>query len=211
MNEKKITAEALSFWLDKSNMTQGELAKRTSLAQNYISQIKTGRRFGSFEAMGAIADAFGVSLPSFLACEENTGPDTVFVERVSARPSAGSGSLETDVEHRGLYSFHRSFIQRKGGTPDDMKIFEVSGDSMEPTLGDGDLIMINLRETTIKTGHIYLVRIDDELYVKRLEPRPGVMLLKSDNTSYESISIDKNDESKNWEVFGRMVWSCREY
>ena len=64
-----------------------------------------------------------------------------------------------------------------------MKIFEVAGDSMSPTLVEGDLIMVNTAEKDIRTGRIYLLRIGTDLMVKRLETRPGgKILIRSDNT-----------------------------
>ncbi len=211
-SEQKITAEALHYWIKKRGLTQAQLAEKAELAQNYISQINTGSRYGSIEALQKIAEALGLSLPEFFACKDTTLPELVYVQRVKARPSAGSGSLETDAEHAGYYSFHSSFIARKRGTADSMKIFEVSGDSMSPTLDDGDLIMINMKEADVRTGHIYLLRIEEELLVKRLETRPGgVLLIRSDNPDYETITVNRHDENLDMQIFGRMVWSCREY
>jgi phage repressor protein C with HTH and peptisase S24 domain len=92
-----------------------------------------------------------------------------------------------------------------------MKLFEVAGDSMAPTLMDGDLIMVNLREKNVRSGCIYLVRMEDELMVKRLENRPGgVLLIRSDNRAYEDIPVNRGSGA-DVETLGRMVWSCREY
>ena len=213
MKSVKLTSEALTFWLKKSSLTQQKLAEMSGLAQNYISQIKTGNKAApSFNAIEKICEALGVSIPEFFACEDDSKPDLVFVEKVKAKPRAGVGGLETDNEHDGYYSFHSSFIARKGGTAKTMRIFEVAGDSMSPTLDDGDMIMVNTAETDIRTGRIYLLRIGDELMVKRLETRPGgKMLIRSDNERYEDIPVDLGDESSGVEIFGRMVWSCREY
>ena len=211
-SERTITAEALHYWIKKRGMTQAQLAEKTGLAQNYISQINTGSRHGSIDAIQKIADALGISLPEFFAHKDSSLPELVFVQRVKARPSAGSGSLDTDCEHAGYYSFHSSFIARKRGSADSMKIFEVSGDSMSPTLNDGDLIMINMQEADVRTGHIYLLRIEGELLVKRLETRPGgIILIRSDNPDYEAIAVNRHDEYLDMQIFGRMVWSCREY
>lgn len=212
MKDDKLAAEALSFWLEKKSLTQAALAERTGLAQNYISQIKTGVRGApSIKALQQIAEGLGLSLLEFLSCKDSSAPDIVFVERVKAVPRAGGG-LEVDGEHSGLYSFHSSFIARKRGTRESMKIFQIAGDSMEPTLSDSDLIMVNLVETAVRSGYIYLVRMEEELMVKRLENRPGgILLLRSDNRNYADIAVPKGDESIDFRIFGRMVWSCREY
>ena len=213
MTDIQLFNEALKFWLKKKSMTQAELAEKAGFATNYISQLKTGAREApSLRAICQIADAMDLSLIEFLSCKDASLPELVLVERVKAVPRAGSGGLEIDGEHDGFYSFHSSFIARKRGTRESMKIFQIGGDSMEPTLSSGDLIMVNLAETDVRSGCIYLVRLEGELMVKRLENRPGgVLLVRSDNANYEDIPVSKKDESVDVQVFGRMVWSCREY
>ncbi|MDL2315473.1 XRE family transcriptional regulator [Desulfovibrio sp. OttesenSCG-928-A18] len=213
MKERQIISATLKFWLKKKNMKQNALAELVGVEPSAISQFITKKKTPSLEVAVKMADAFDVSLPEFFACKDDSAPDLVLIQRVKARPSAGTGSLETDAEHDGLYAFHDKFITRKRGTAETMRIFAVSGDSMEPTLSDGDLIMINERDTAVTTGQIYLLRIDDELMVKRLETRPGTIVIRSDNKEYREIVIHKDNEAEmeSFQVFGRMVWSCREY
>jgi len=210
--EHAINRECLRFWLARKGVSQYALAQKIGVAPNTISQIATGQRNPSFDLLEKITGALGVSLPEFFACKDDSLPEIVFVERVKARPRGGTGGLETDAESSNMYSFHSSFIARKRGNPADMKIFEVAGDSMSPTLNNGDLIMVNLLDTDVRTGCVYLLRIGDELMVKRLENRPGNMLLiRSDNPAYEDIPVSKGDSSGEVQIYGRMVWSCREY
>jgi phage repressor protein C with HTH and peptisase S24 domain len=197
--------------LAEKGMNQAKLAALMGVERATITRWLKGESQASrsnFETILNYIKALNIDPSIFLV---HAYPEIEFIERVSARPRAGTGGLETDAEYNGVYAFHKKFIARKRGTRETMKIFEVAGDSMEPTLSEGDLIMINLSDKIVTSGKIYLVRIDDELMVKRLENRPGVLLFKSDNKIYDEISVDKSDESKNVEIYGRMVWSCREY
>ena len=210
--ENALHGESLRFWLVRRGMSQHVLALKVGVAPNTISQIATGQRNPSLDLLEKITGALDLSLPEFFACKDGSLPEIVFVERVKARPRGGGGGLETDAECSGLYSFHSSFIARKRGSAEDMKIFEVAGDSMSPTLNDGDLIMVNLRETDVRGGYVYLLRMGDELMVKRLENRPGNrLLIRSDNPAYEAILISKDSAGGEVQIYGRMVWSCREY
>jgi len=49
--------------------------------------------------------------------------------------------------------------------------------------------------------------------VKRLERRSGnILLIRSDNEErYAPVPINMDSEAGEIEIFGRMVWSCREY
>lgn len=208
----KITSDALRFWLKKAGIKQGELAERTGISQGHISNMMQGTRGIPTPNLEKICEALDISLPEFFSCKDEDSPDIVFVQKVKARPRAGTGGLETDGNFDGKYAFHSSFISRKQGNPEDMVIFQVAGDSMSPTLADGDLIMINRRDKDVRTGYIYLLRMEDELMVKRLENRPGsILLIRSDNSDYEDIAINKSEIDGQIEIFGRMVWSCREY
>ena len=79
-------------------------------------------------------------------------------------------------------------------------------------MNDRDLILVNLKEKHVRSGYVYLIRIGNELMVKRLENRPGgVLLIRSDNPDYEDIPVNLEEVDGDIEIHGRMVWSCREY
>lgn len=207
---EKTIAKALKFWRQKRELTQAQLAKKAGYGQNTISGWETGNREPSWDDIENLCSKLDVSLIDFLTCNDAVYPESYHVPLVKARPYAGSGGLETDGDYIGWYSFHTDFLCRKG-SPDYMRLFEVAGDSMTPTLNDGDMILVDLHQKDVQSGRIYLLRIGEELMVKRLERRPGgILIIKSDNTNYEPIPV-KIEQAPDVEVFGRMVWSCREY
>ncbi len=209
-----VTGKSLAYWLRKTGTRQAELAEKTGISQPHISQMASGQKNINAEFLERICEAFGISLPDFFACESAEEPEIVFVPLVRARPRAGTGGLETDGDEAGRYAFHASFLERKRGSVLTMRLFVVEGDSMEPTLKSGDMIMVNTSDEArhVITGNIYLLRMGDELMVKRLETRlGGVLLVRSDNPAYEDIPVQKDEVDGEVEVFGRMVWSCREY
>ena len=53
---------------------------------------------------------------------------------------------------------------------------------------------------------IYVISIDDSLFVKRLQIMPGKMLrVKSDNPSYDRFDVSL--ESDSVKIIGRVVWA----
>ena len=211
MKVEKLAAAAVEFWRKKNGMTQATLSEKTGLAQNYISQIETGEKTApSLKAIQKFAEVFCVSVPDFLSC--NDKPDIEFIPLVKARPMAGNGGLETDGDFLRYYAFHSRFLARKGNAKN-MCMFRIEGDSMEDTLRGGDLVMINQGDTHVRPGNVYLLRSDDFLMIKRLEPQPGgVLLVRSDNAAYKPFEITLADVTpESFQIYGRMVWSCREY
>ena len=78
----------------------------------------------------------------------------------------------------------------------------VAGDSMEPTLRDGDEILVDRAPRALRDG-VHVVRAGDSLLVKRLDlGRPGRIALISDNPAYPPIELAPGEV----EIVGRVVW-----
>lgn len=137
----------------------------------------------------------------------------VFVEKALARPSAGGGSLETGGEHDGVYAFRLDWLMRKTTDTSRLRIMEVMGRSMENTLHNGDMCLVNERDKELVEDRIYVIRVHDEIYVKRFSRAPGRYLFRGDNRelSYQDIEVDVTDESLNWEVVGRVIWAGKDF
>ncbi|UZP67343.1 transcriptional regulator [Desulfovibrio mangrovi] len=137
----------------------------------------------------------------------------VFVEKAQARPSAGGGSLETGGEGEGVYAFRLDWLTRKTADTSRLRIMEVMGRSMENTLHNGDMCLVNERDKELVEDRIYVIRVHDEIYVKRFSRAPGRYLFRGDNRelSYQDIEVDVSDESLNWEVIGRVIWAGKDF
>lgn len=129
------------------------------------------------------------------------------IRQLQVGASAGPGSLADD-EYAQSMGFAPKWLRRLGTDPKNLSLIVVDGDSMEPTLGDGDDIMVDHSAATgpIRDG-IYVLRMDDVLLVKRLAMGPsGKLSIRSDNPQYpawEDISADSVN------IIGRVVWTGR--
>lgn len=93
------------------------------------------------------------------------------------------------------------------------RIFEVSGDSMEPTLKEhqhvvGERVEIDYW-SSIARYYIYVVVTEDQIMVKRLYTEKGwdYFILISDNKDfYPQFRIDKKDVRELWLVKRKMDW-----
>jgi len=131
-----------------------------------------------------------------------------YVARVDAAVGAGQAYELVTEEVKGLYAFRRDWLARKGN-PENMRLVTVYGDSMSPTLEDGDIVLVDLSRRRIVPGGIYAIRIEDGLMVKRLHPLPGGRIrIISDNPSYAPIEVDPGRED--FEVIGKVLWAGRD-
>lgn len=157
-----------------------------------------------------LAQFFGVDESVLGAAEDNsrigTGKmpraDWVDVPRLALGASAGPGAFAAEEQPIGAFRFAARWLRGQGLDPSQLSAIAVSGDSMEPTLRDGDEILVDRSRRSLSDG-IHVVRSGDALMVKRLDTgRPGAVALISDNPAYRAIELPAGEV----EVIGRVVW-----
>ena len=131
------------------------------------------------------------------------------VPHYEVRASAGNGSVvheENVVDH---LVFKRDWIVRSMGLdPRRLALIDVRGDSMAPTINDGDLILLDTREAQ-QTEGIYAINLAGGLLVKRLRLRlSGAVEVISDNERYGTETIS-GDQLAQLHIVGRVVWQGR--
>lgn len=128
--------------------------------------------------------------------------DWLDVPRLALGASAGPGALAGEEQPIGAFRFAARWLRAQGLDPAQLSAIVVAGDSMEPTLRDGDEILVD-RATRAPRDGIHVVRVDDAVLVKRLDlGRPGAIALLSDNLAYRSQELPASEV----EVIGRVVW-----
>ena len=121
-----------------------------------------------------------------------------------AMSAGGGASLEAeDFEKLDIPDY---FVKMMGGK-DMVKTIEainVTGESMEPSLNDGDIIFVDVSKTNYSKDGIYAIHTDDGLLVKRIQKRAdGQFDIISDNTIFSNQSISKS----NLTIYGKVVSS----
>jgi phage repressor protein C with HTH and peptisase S24 domain len=134
----------------------------------------------------------------------------VNIKRHPVRVSAGPGAIVSEELAKPYFGFDERWLKALTATPaTKLSIVRVEGDSMSPTLNDGDDILVDLGDCgeRLRDG-IYVLRIDDALVVKRLALNPisRRVTVQSDNPAYP----DWPDCSLEAIVcIGRVIWSGR--
>ena len=191
--------------------TQKELANLLGIEPAAITLAKSR---GVPKSWGlTIASAFGVNAvwlktgsgPVYLHEQSNT----VLVPKVAAKACAGGGSFELSDMIVDELPFDRAWLGKKGN-PARMVAMEVVGDSMSPELEPGDNILIDQSQDKIADNSLYVVGLADNIQVKRIQVRPGLVVLFSTNQRYSPITL-QGDEMETLRVVGRVLWSSRAY
>jgi phage repressor protein C with HTH and peptisase S24 domain len=137
-------------------------------------------------------------------------PGMVAIGRSAVRASAGPGAIPVGEEGQPYFAFDRRWLNAlTGASSDQLSIIRVEGDSMAPTLNDGDDILLDRREAgePLRDG-IYVLRVDERLLVKRLAVHPmgRHVTVQSDNPAYPDWPDCAIEEVI---CIGRVIWAGR--
>lgn len=141
---------------------------------------------------------------------EDLVKDYVLVPRYDVKASAGVGTVihsEQVVDH---LVFKAEWVRNAlGVAAKDLALISVKGDSMEPTLSNGDLILIDISSNYVEDNAIYVLQYNGTLLVKRIQRRmDGSVTIMSDNSVYSPETLTGHlVEQLN--VIGRVVWCGR--
>lgn len=130
----------------------------------------------------------------------------------NVRAAAGNGAVVGQEHVADALQFSEAWIRQElRAAPSDLYLIYVDGESMEPTLRAGDVILLDRRATKPDREGIYILRIDGMLLVKRLQGLPGgILKVSSDNQAYEAFTVRLAEmQDQDFAILGRVVWSGR--
>lgn len=179
-------------------------AEGHQIGQGTLDRIMKGDRGVRMESLQKVADYFGVEVDQLM---REGDPASPFVEvvRIDVALSAGPGAYQGLQEQLGSLSFRRDFLSTCGVTPESARIVNVRGTSMEPTIPDGSVLLVNSSNREARNGRIFaLVKGDEGLVVKRLVQVNGVWYGRSDNP--DGNPDFQIDDGIPVTIIGRVVW-----
>ncbi|TGX54103.1 phage repressor protein [Sphingomonas gei] len=128
------------------------------------------------------------------------------IARLDVRASAGPGRLAEEEAARRPGALSQALLRELGVRPAAASMIRVEGDSMEPTLSDGDEILVDRDRREVRgKGGIFVIRLDGVLMVKRLRLAVGGLEVVSDNPAWPARLVRGADI----EVIGRVAWLGR--
>lgn len=135
----------------------------------------------------------------------------VLVPRYNVEASAGPGALNGNEHVVDYMAFREDFVRRVlRADPANLVLITAVGDSMEPAIRAGDLLLVDRGIDRIMDDAIYVLGIGDEVMVKRVQRFfDGGLSVKSDNaTIYREQAIAPADVP-GLRVAGRVRWIGR--
>lgn len=194
-----VIGARIEFLLKELGMTQTKLASAVGVSQPTIAQLIKGKAQGT-KHLHAISRELETS-PEYLLGQtddphpgdewtepprRDDAPDMsqiMMIRQIDLRFGAGATYLDQHVEEN-LGAFPRGWVRQFTDAPADMLVWtRTKGNSMAPTINDGEPILIDMREKSIDDGDlIWAFAYGETGMVKRLRPHPdGSVEILSDN------------------------------
>ncbi len=186
--------DIIKEYREKYNITMDEFSLKSGLSKGYISMLEKNENprtklpiMPTTKTLTAVSSAIGLSVAELMkklngvSCDIGEIPvDAMVLVPVVGLVRAGYGGLafECDMGHETV-----DINVISGYNRDDFFYLKVKGDSMEPRLYEGDLVLVR-RQSSIDNGSYGVVTIDDEEGV--------VKIVQYDKDSITLISQNHN-------------------
>ena len=211
LNDQQEIAR-IKWLMNNLGLSQTAFAERIGIDASNFSKHLKGKLPISDNLLNKIVVAVGASKKWLLTGEgemwnttgnTENGISTVTIDSIHSNTTTGAKVYDIDVTAGDIARermFANEHIIGSINIPTvhpDCCIVRVSGDSMSPVIGNGDLIAIReiRNRNLIFWGHIYVIVLDDYRMVKyiRRHPDPSQVILRSENPQYDDIEVAKSD------------------
>ncbi len=205
----------LKYAMQQRNLSAIELARIADFKPSFIYDILNGKSSNpSSTKLAKLADILEISLTDLLGLTPTTpasNENYVMISSILVAASAGAGAAVLEEREGEPYYFRRSWVRdRLNATPENLRMIFVQGDSMEPTLCQGDMILVDITQKNPSPPGIFVLFDGLGLVAKRLEflshSKPPSIRLLSDNPQY--LPYERAIAEVN--IIGRVVWFARE-
>ena len=196
----------MTFWnrleaaLSEKNISIADLSSRIQVTPPSVSGWKLKGAIPRADIACKIAEVLDTTVEYLINGESvKINHSGYFVPVLNQELSAGNGSLLPETDTASAFLALPKYFKTFG---DKLACLYVHGDSMEPTLKNGSLVILNPVGYDNGEG-LYGIRLNGNGYVKRLQVAAGKLLIISDNPKYRTI--EEPIDSQNLEVIGKVV------
>ena len=209
--------DVLSAWMDKFDISQAEVARRSNMSRQIISKYldKEDAHSPALKHLPSLARAFGVSVIQFLIGpdvdisqdgdynldqlgslagngQDSQGPgigEVVMLPVLDEFPSSRESSLHLMEEARGTFP-----VMQKVVTNMPSGVLTVETSSMYPDIMPGDKVLINSARRRPRSTDVIAAVLNGKKVIRRLRIKDGVTSLTARNPDYPTITVSDDDE-----------------
>lgn len=208
------------------NISQAELAKAVGVSRMSVSKWEKSKAQIKGENLQPLAKALDCDVDWLLDNDQSSehaatlqigkqaadlAPDSaVVLDLYDIEVSAGHAELIAQSGRGDFITFNREYLNAwLGVNTRNVFLMPVRGDSMEPTLKNKSIIMINRTEEFIGDG-VYAIRFHGKVMIRRLLFSKTGLTVTSDNRDYKEWEMTHDElNTEDFEIIGEVVWSAQ--
>ena len=198
-----LSAQAASNW-KKGKIGRDTIEKLAELLKVDAGWLLTGNSADN------IQQADGTPVVAWESPEDLDPNTYVIIPHVDVKFSAGNGHLAAyEPSHKDVGSAQLlSWVHKKKVSPKNLITVDIDGDSMEPNIKSGSVVMLDKSINTleqVQSGKVYAIRYGNELKIKRLSRRfDGALIIDSDNPQYQREIVEP-EQLEHISIIGKYV------
>ncbi|MDQ8954518.1 S24 family peptidase [Acinetobacter rudis] len=229
------TSGRINLKMKELGLTQADLIRSTGAGRATVHGWVNGTNKPSAKHINALSNALKTTPQWLLDGHESHGPSHsttseinckpvfawetpedldpnayVIIPHVNVRFSAGNGCIaEFEPTEKELGTAQPiDWIHKKKISPKNLVTVDIDGDSMEPRIPNGSVVMLDKSINTldqVQSGRVYAIRYGNELKIKRLSRRfDGALIIDSDNPEYKTEIVELN-QLEHISIIGKYV------
>lgn len=187
----------------KKTLTQ--MSQEIGIGRGTINNYEVGRTEPNIANLEKLSNYFGVSIDKLLGIkDEETEIQPIDSWKnipIIGNIACGSPILANE-NIDGFQAIPSNLVPQ-----DNVFGLKCKGDSMEPTIKNGALVIIH-QQPTIEDNEIAAVLINDSATLKRVKHVDNTILLLPDNQKYSPIVLNENDDNR---ILGKMILQINQY
>ena len=216
-NEKKLTAlserlkDGIVEKVSSGEYSYSSLARKIGSTPQAVRQWALGINNVRDDFVKPLALALGKSeswARSGIGEENEVVNDSIIsVPVIDVKASAGHGLMIFEEQVVKNIELDKDWLRSNCHftCANKLSVITASGDSMHPTIDNGDFLLVDEGVNTIRTDSIYVAVVNDSLYVKRFQKTPrNTLLMISDNSAYERFELDPDRDDVR--VIGKVIY-----
>lgn len=204
---------------ERNGLTQPELGSKIGIDATAVSRYEKGKGAKDipYQLKQKLTNVFSIEEITYIEIGKNDKSDQksdssdiqynenkmISAPIMSVKASAGNGREQHEVITTGELLIDRMLFKVLPNLKN-IRAIEVEGDSMYPTLKEGDYVVIEENMNFTGDG-IYVLHYDGVLLVKRLQADIDGIEILSDNQSYGKRKYDPNDDQRLFHIAGKVI------
>jgi phage repressor protein C with HTH and peptisase S24 domain len=194
--------------MKKKFNNQVEFAKYLGVTQATVSRYLSGNTLPSLSTLKKMANVLGIDLglinDNYISKEKQ---GIVKIPFYYSEVSAGRGLSSMDSSYDYMFLdenwFKNQFLLKN---MENIFTLKVRGDSMEPIISEGDIVIAQVHTDTSNLQGVYIVSFNDDFLIKKVQFKSRYLVkLISNNPDYDPIEIDLQNPEVNFKIVAKVL------